>query len=98
GRGCARVRLPVRATHADRRCGALRPEGALPLLAWLQPGRIRLDGNRLPDLHLRHPDRMDSSLADAADHRCGLPADRLGDAAPTCAAWLRHIIAVENIP
>jgi hypothetical protein len=81
GRGRACVRLPVRATHADRRPRALRPERPLPLLGWFQSDRSSLDGDRLPDLHLRRPDRMDSSLADAADHGCGLPADRSGHAA-----------------
>jgi hypothetical protein len=80
GRRRACVRLPVRATHADRRRGALRPERPLPLLGWLQSDRGCLDGDRLSDLHLRDPDRMDPSLADAADHGCRLPADRLDHA------------------
>src|SRR5262249_45138335 len=77
GRRRACVRLPVRAAHADRRPGALRPERPLPLLGWLQSHRRCLDGDRLSDLHLRDPDRMDPSLAEAADHGCRLPADRL---------------------
>jgi purine-cytosine permease-like protein len=81
GRRRARVRLSVRAAHADRCRGALRSERPLPLLGWLQSDRGRLDGDRLSDLHLRHPDRMDPGLADAADHGCRLPADRLDHAA-----------------
>src|SRR6516225_7899736 len=75
------VRLPVRATHADRRRGALRPERPLPLLGWLQSDRGCLDGDRLSDLHLRDPDRVDPGVVDAADHGCRLPADRLDYAA-----------------
>jgi Cytosine/uracil/thiamine/allantoin permeases len=57
------------------------PKGRYRYWAWLQSDRGCLDGDRLPDLHLRHPDRMDPSLADAADHGCRLPADRLDHAA-----------------
>src|SRR5215831_1410047 len=113
GRRRAGVRLPVRAAHADRRPRALRPERPLRLLGWLQSDRCCLDGDRLRDLHLRHPDRMDSSLADATDHGCRLPADRLDHAArqdaqpgldnirPPCEGWQansRRIVSAGLIP